>query len=117
MNNLVKYPQEDHEYIINGGILIYDYNKKFGSTLNSLNELNKKMEDSKELIMEREKSVKLGEMIVEMENKNKIIQEKLLDMEKKNMYVREEFLNKEIDMKTRLYNEYDEKIKKKMSKY
>ena len=42
MNNLVKYPQEDHEYIINGGILIYDYNKKFGSTLNSLNELNKK---------------------------------------------------------------------------
>ena len=113
MNNLVKYPQEDHEYIINGGILIYDYNKKFGSTLNSLNELNKKMEDSKELIMEREKSVKLGEMIVEMENKNKIIQEKLFDMEKKNMYVREEFLNKEIDMKTRLYNEYDEKIKKK----
>ena len=113
MDNLVKYPKEHHDYIINGGILMYDYNKKFGKAEISLTELNKKMEDNKELMIEREKSVKLGEKIDEMEKKGKIIQERLLDMEKKNMYMREEFLNKEINMKTRLYHEYDEKIKKK----
>ena len=29
MDNLVKYNKDDHEYIINGGIMMYEYNKKF----------------------------------------------------------------------------------------
>lgn len=109
MENLVKYPKEDHSYIINGGILIYDYTKKFGT--NSLKELNKKMEDSKELMIEREKSVKLGEKIMQMEREKDDYKEKIMKMEKKNIETREIFLNKEIDIKTNLYAVFEKKIR------
>lgn len=111
MENLVKYPKEDHDYIINGGILIYDYNKKFGTS--SLKELNKKMEDSKELMIEREKSVKLGEKITQMEREKDDYKEKIMKMEKKNIETREIFLNKEIDIKTNLYAVFEKKIREK----
>ena len=111
MENLVKYPKEDHSYIINGGILIYDYTKKFGT--NSLKELNKKMEDSKELMIEREKSVKLGEKIMQMEREKDDYKEKIMKMEKKNAETREIFLNKEIDIKTNLYAVFEKKIREK----
>ncbi len=111
MDNLVKYPKEDHDYIINGGILIYDYNKKFGTS--SLKELNKKMEDSKELMIEREKSVKLGEKITQMEREKDDYKEKIVKMEKKNAETREIFLNKEIDIKTNLYAVFEKKIREK----
>ena len=111
MENLVKYPKEDHSYIINGGILIYDYNKKFGTS--SLKELNKKMEDSKELMIEREKSVKLGEKIMQMEREKDDYKEKIMKMEKKNAETREIFLNKEIDIKTNLYAVFEKKIREK----
>lgn len=113
MENLVKYPKEHHDYIINGGILIYDYNKKVGTSMSSLNELNKKMEDSKELMIEREKSFKLGEKIAQIEREKDDYKEKIMKMEKKNAETREIFLNKEIDIKTNLYAVFEKKIREK----
>ena len=113
MDNLVKYNKDDHEYIINGGIMMYEYNKKFGKMSKNLDEFKKDMENSKDLLIEKEKNSKLGEKIMQIERENDDCKEKILKIEKKNMEIRETFLNKEMDIKTNLYNAFEKKIRSK----
>ena len=40
MEELIKYPEEEHDYIIKGGIMMYDYQKKCGKKQKTVEELD-----------------------------------------------------------------------------
>lgn len=113
MQELINYPEEEHDYIIKGGIMMYDYQKKCGKRQKTVDELKTNIQESKILMLEREKNVELGEKVVELEEKNEEIQKKVLEMERKSMDVREQYLNKEMDIKMKMLDEYNQKIQKK----
>ena len=113
MEELIKYPEEEHDYIIKGGIMMYDYQKKCGKKQKTVEELRTNVQESKKLMLEREKNTELGEKVVELKGKNEEILKKVYEMERKSMDVREQHLNKEMDMKMKMLDEYNQKIQKK----
>lgn len=113
MEELIKYPEEEHDYIIKGGIMMYDYQKRCGKRQKTVEDLKKNVQESKLLLIEKEKSAELGEKVVELQEKNEEILKKVYEMEQKSMLVKEEYLNREMDMKMKLHDEYNQKIQSK----
>ena len=113
MEELIKYPEEEHDYIIKGGIMMYDYQKRCGKRQKTVEDLKKNVQESKLLLMEKEKSAELGEKVIELQEKNDEILKKVYEMEQKSVLVREEYLNREMDMKIKLHDEYNQKIQSK----
>ena len=113
MEELIKYPEEEHDYIIKGGIMMYDYQKRCGKRQKTVEDLEKSVQESKLLLMEKEKSAELGEKVAELQEKNEEILKKVHEMEQKSVLVREEYLNREMDMKMKLHDEYNQKIQSK----
>lgn len=106
MEELIKYPEEDHEYIINGGIVIYNYQKKCGKRGITVDDLEKKVVESKMLMLEKEKNADLGIKLIELTETNDENKKKLYELEK-------EHLNKEYEIKNMLYKDYNDKIRKR----
>lgn len=106
MEELIKYPEEDHEYIINGGIVIYNYQKKCGKRGITVDDLEKKVIESKMLMLEKEKNADLGIKLIELTETNDENKKKLYELEK-------EHLNKEYEIKNMLYKDYNDKIRKR----
>lgn len=113
MEELIKYPEEEHDYIIKGGIIMYDYQKKYGKRQKTLEDLKKNVQENKNLLLEKEKNVELVEKNVELQEKNEEILKKLYEMEQNKAIVREQYLNREMDMKMKLLDEYNQKIQRK----
>jgi hypothetical protein len=113
MQELINYPEEEHDYIIKGGIMMYEYQKKCGKKQKTVEELKTNVQESKILMLEREKNVELGEKVIELEGKNEEILKKVLEMERKSVDVKEQYLNREMDVKMKMLNEYNQKIQKK----
>ena len=113
MQELINYPEEEHDYIIKGGIMMYDYQKKYGKGQKTVEDLKKSVQESKLLLFEKEKSAELGEKVAELQEKNEEILKKVYEMERESVVVKEQYLNREIDIKTKLHDEYNQKIQKK----
>ena len=84
MQNLYGYPKEAHEQIVNGGIMVYEFNKKFEKKVSlSSDEIKMEVENNNIIMLEREKNNKLDMAVTMLEKNNKELKEKLDEDEKK----------------------------------
>ncbi len=114
MQNLYGYPKEAHEQIVNGGIMVYEFNKKFEKKVSlSSDEIKMEVENNNIIMLEREKNNKLDMAVTMLEKNNKELKEKLDEVEKKCIFERESYLKKEISIKTELYEGFEEKLRTK----